>query len=43
VEALTKENKEKDNVLTDLELVNLKNDSMLNFEKLKKRVGESEK
>jgi hypothetical protein len=43
VEALIKEKKEKDNVLTDLKLVNLKNDSLLNFEELKRRVGEAKK
>ncbi len=31
VETLTKENKEKDNVLIDLELMNMKNASLLNF------------
>ncbi len=37
METLTKENKEKENVLTNLELVNLNNASLLNFEELKKR------
>jgi hypothetical protein len=32
VEALTKEKKEKENVLIDLKLVNLKSVSLLNFE-----------
>ncbi len=36
VEALTQEKKEKENVLIDMELINLKNDSMLNFEEIKK-------
>ncbi len=46
VEALTKEKKEKENVLIDLELINLKNASMLNYEKIntikaeiKKKIG----
>jgi hypothetical protein len=37
VEALTKEKKEKDNVLIDLELVNMKNASLLNFEEFKRK------
>jgi hypothetical protein len=37
VEALTKEKKEKENVLKNLELVNLKSDYLLNFEELRKR------
>jgi hypothetical protein len=43
VEALAKEKKDKENVLTYLEMVNLNNASMLNFEKLKKRTTEIEK
>jgi hypothetical protein len=37
VKALTKEKKEKENVLTNLELVNLNNASMLEFEELRKK------
>jgi len=36
VEALIKENKEKENVLMDLELMNLKNVFLFNFEELKR-------
>jgi len=36
VEALIKEKKEKENVLTDLELMNLKNVFLFNFEELKR-------
>jgi ATP-dependent DNA ligase len=43
VEALTKEKKEKENALIDLELMNLKSASLLNFEKLKRRIAEAEK
>jgi hypothetical protein len=43
VEILTKEKKEKDNVLIDLKLVNLKNASLLNFEKLKRKITKEEK
>jgi hypothetical protein len=43
VQSLAKEKKEKGNVLTNLELVNLKNASMLNFEKLRKRIAKVEK
>jgi hypothetical protein len=43
VEALAKEKKEKDNVLTSLELVNLKNASMLNSKKLRRRTTKVEK
>jgi hypothetical protein len=43
VEALTKEKKEKDNVLIDLELVNLKSAFLLNYEELIKRTMEVEK
>ncbi len=35
MEALTKEKKEKENVLIDLELVNMKNASLLNSKELK--------
>ncbi len=37
VEAPTQEKKEKDNVLIDMELINLKNASMFNFEEIKKK------
>jgi len=37
VKTLTKEKKEKDNVLIDLELINLKNVSMLYFEKFTRK------
>ncbi len=43
MKALIKEKKEKDNVLTYLELVNLNNASMLNFEKLRRRTTKVEK
>ncbi len=43
MEALLEEKKEKENVLTNLELVNLKNASLLNFEKLKRKMIEAEK
>jgi hypothetical protein len=43
VEALTKEKKEKKNVLTYLELVNLKNASLLSFEKLRRKIIKVEK
>jgi hypothetical protein len=43
VKALTKEKKEKDNVLTDLELINLKHVSMLQFEELKRKTTEVER
>jgi hypothetical protein len=42
VEPLSKE-KEKDNVLIDLELVNLKSASLLDFEKLKRRTTKAKK
>jgi hypothetical protein len=38
VEALTKKKKEKEKVPTNLELINLKNVSLLNFGKLKRRI-----
>jgi hypothetical protein len=43
VEALTKEKKEKENVLTNLKLVNLNNASLFNYEELKRRTTEAEK
>jgi hypothetical protein len=36
VEALTQENKEKENELIDMELINLKNVSMFNFEEIRR-------
>ncbi len=36
--ALTKEKKEKENVLTNLELINLKNVSLLEFEELRRKI-----
>ncbi len=41
VKALTKEKKEKDNVLTNLELVNMKNASMLQSEELKRKTTQA--
>jgi hypothetical protein len=43
VKALTKEEKEKDNVLIDLELVNLKNAFLLQSEELKRKITESKR
>jgi hypothetical protein len=43
VEALTKEKKEKENVLIDLEVVNLKNASLLNSEEFKRKTVEAKK
>ncbi len=43
METLTKEKKENDNVLIDLELMNLKNVSLLNCEELKINTTEVEK
>jgi hypothetical protein len=43
VKALTKEKKEKENVLTNLELVNLKNVSLLQFEELRRKATKVEK
>jgi hypothetical protein len=37
MKALTKEKKEKDNVLTNLELINMKNLSLLQFKDIIKR------
>jgi hypothetical protein len=42
VKALTKEKKEKENVLIDLELINLKNVSLLEFEELRKKITKAE-
>jgi hypothetical protein len=41
VKALTKEKKEKDNVLTNLELINPKNVSLLQFGELKRNTIEA--
>jgi hypothetical protein len=43
VKTLTKEKKEKENVLIDLELVNLKNVFLLQFEKLRRKTTKVEK
>jgi hypothetical protein len=43
VKAMVKEKKEKENVLIDFELVNLKKVSMLQFEGLKRKTTEVEK
>jgi hypothetical protein len=40
---LTKENKEKENVLIDLELVNLKNVSLLQSKELRRKITKAEK
>jgi hypothetical protein len=42
VEALIKEKKEKENVLADLELINLKNVSLFNSKELKRKTLEVE-
>jgi hypothetical protein len=43
VEILIKEKKEKENVLTDLELVNMESDSLFNFKEFRRRTIEAEK
>jgi hypothetical protein len=43
VKALTKEKKEKENVLTDLELINLKNVSLLQSKEFRKKTIEAER
>ncbi len=43
METSTKEQKEKENALINLEWVNSKSASMLNFEELRRRVGEAKK
>ncbi len=43
VKTLTKEKKEKENVLIDLELVNLKNASLLNSEELRRKTTKEKK
>ncbi len=40
VDALTQKKKDKENVLIDMEMINLKNVSMLNFEEIKRRIIE---
>ncbi len=42
MKALTKEKKEKEDVLIDLELINLKNVSLLQFEEFKRKTTEVE-
>jgi hypothetical protein len=43
MEALIEEKKEKEKVLIDLELVNLKNASLLNFEELIRKITKQKK
>jgi len=43
VKTLTIKKKENENVLTDLELINLKNVSLLQFEELKRKTTKVEK
>jgi hypothetical protein len=43
VKTLTKENKEKENVLIDLEFMNMKNVYVLQFEELRRKITELEK
>ncbi len=43
MKTLIKEKKEKENVLTNLELVNLKNVSLLEFEELRRKTTKAEK
>ncbi len=43
VKALIKEKKEKENVLIDLELINMKNVSLLQFEEFKRKTLEVER
>jgi hypothetical protein len=43
MKALTKEKKEKENVLIDLELVNLKNVSLLEFQEFRRKTIDVEK
>jgi hypothetical protein len=42
VKALAKEKKEKDNVLIDFELVNLKNVSLLSFKEFRRKTTKAE-
>jgi hypothetical protein len=43
VKTLTKEKKEKENVLIDLELINMKNVFLLQFEEFKRKTTEVER
>ncbi len=43
MKALIQEKKEKQNVLTNLELINLKNVSLLQFEKFRKKIPKVER
>ncbi len=43
MKALTKEKKEKENFLMDLELVNIKNVSLLQFEKFRRKSTKAKK
>ncbi len=43
MKALTKKKKEKDNVLTNLEMINLKNVSLLLSNELKRKIAEAKK
>ncbi len=43
MKALTKEKKKKENVVTHLELINLKNVSMLQFEELRRKIAKVER
>ncbi len=43
MKTLTKEKKEKENVVTNLELINLKNVSMLQFKKFRIKTAEVER
>ncbi len=43
VKALTKEKKEKEDILTNLELVNMKNVSLLQFKELRRKITNIEK
>ncbi len=43
MKALTQEKKEKENVLKNLELINLKNVSLLQSEKLRKKIPKAER
>jgi hypothetical protein len=43
MKALTKEKKERENALKNLELINLKNVFLLQFEKIKRKTNEAER
>jgi hypothetical protein len=43
MKALTKEKKEKENALKNLELINLKNVFLLQFEKIERKTNEAER